>query len=56
MQSKRSKKDPVPAPAVADVAAESAVAEPSSSPVPASVPEVSPVPVDDSSQCVRGDI
>ena len=54
-QSKRSKKDPVPAPVVvADVA----VSEPPSSLVPPSVTSVSPVPVDDSSQVsgVRGEI
>ena len=62
LQSKHSKQDPVPAPAVAadaaDIAAESAVAEPSSSPVSASLPAVSPIPVDDSSQMsgVRGEI
>ena len=58
LQSKCSKKDPVPASAVAsdstDVAAESAVAEPAASPVPA--PVVSPVRVDSSSQGVSSDI
>ena len=60
LQSKCSKKNPVPAPAAAadamDIAAEYAVAEPSASPVPASVPAVSPVHVDNSSQGVRGEI
>ena len=61
LQSKRGKKDPAPTVIAADatdVVAESAVAEPSLSPVPASVPAVSPVPVDDSSQMsgVRGEI
>ena len=60
--SKRSKKDPVPTPAVADdaadVAAKFVVAEASSSQVPGSVSAVSPVPVDDSSRMsgVRGEI
>ena len=56
LQSKRSKKDPVPAPVVADVATESAVVKLSASPVPASVPVVSPVCIDYSSQSVRGEI
>ena len=46
LQSKSNKKDPVPAFAVAtdtsDVAAESAVAEPAASPVPAPIAAVSP--------------
>ena len=60
LQSKLSKKDPVPAPVAADatdVAADAAVTEPSLSPVPTSVTSVSPVPADDSLQMsgVRGE-
>ena len=55
LQSKHSKKDPVPAPV--DVA-DAVVMEPSSSLVPAAVTSVFPVPVDNSSQMsgVRGEI
>ena len=62
LQSKLSKREPVPAPVVAadaaDVATDVVVSEPPSSPVQPSIPSVSPVPIDDSSQMsgVRGKI
>ena len=62
LQSKRSKKDPVPAPVVGadavDVAADVVVSETPSSPVPPSVTSVSSVPANDSSQVsgTRGEI
>ena len=58
LQSKRSKKDPAPVPVVVADAADVAVTEPSSPPVPTSSTSVSPVRVDDSSQLsgVRGEI
>ena len=57
LQSKHKLKDPVPAPAVAANVADVAVSEAPSSPVPPSVPSVTPVPVDPSQlSVVKGEI